>query len=326
MDPVHLREICQAFDIGQAKRVTKDTEGALNINYFLETENGRKYFIKSVRGKQKSQIPYVAAVEKFFSERSIPAVCMLASASGALSLEIGDDVYTVYPYVENDSSLTYAAGNIEAMGTTLGAIHRAGSEAVPEVFLSRSFKPPVGEEVIEKLTERRTLILEKETLDATDEQFLEYIDLKLSTIAEAGSFPSLPNDTLTHGDYHERNILFGASGIAGICDWEKAMMEPRAYELARAIEIICFGMSSSRMHSEEQMRSLAMRFLGSYAAVYPISMEELRAGLELRYSKILHSVWIEHQYYDLGDSRSNRFIQNEMRLIKARGIIDRVEW
>lgn len=323
MDPFHLEQLCREFELGSVQSIEEDTQGALNRNFLLATSTG-SYFIKSVRERRKSHIPHIAETETFFQGKGIPAVCMLRNASGALSMETGGDVYTVYPYVPNDNSCIYALQNIDAMGAMLGSLHLEGSRNVPDSLATEMFTIKGAQEVIEKLTAYRDGILHKEFQDAVDAEFLTYIDLKLSKLSQEVTSIALPNDTLTHGDYHERNILFeGEKGIIGICDWEKAQMAPKAYELARAVEIICLGFSSAAVHTADEMLSTAARFISAYRSVYPISAEEIQVGFDLQLQKTLHSIWIEHQHYDLKDFRSDKFIQHEKHRIES--VRDRIE-
>ncbi|HEY0948021.1 MAG TPA: phosphotransferase [Candidatus Paceibacterota bacterium] len=324
MDPVHLVQLCEEFGLGETIAIREDNTGALNKNYFLTTSTG-EYFIKSVRKKQQSRIPYIAAAEKFFASDVIPALCMQANASGEVSLEIGNSVYTVYPYKPNAVIHTYTQEHVRAMGILLGHIHLRGASEVPDLLLLNKLEIPKPDNIIRELTERRAHIMRKDSQDAADEQFLDYIALKLDKVAASPEAPQLANDTLTHGDYHDRNILFQGESIVGVCDWEKVILAPRSYEVARAIEIICFGTGSAMTRSEDEMQKMGSEFLTAYNSVYPIEKEELKCGLSLRLYKLIHSVWIERQHYDLQDLRSDKFIPQEMRLIETNGLLDRIE-
>jgi homoserine kinase type II len=324
MDPLHLEQLCREFALGEVVGLEENNQGVLNKNYILTTTQGT-YFLKSVRTKQQERISYIAEVERFFRERSIPAVCMATLPSGERFLKIDEALYTVYPYIANTQVHAYTEGHMRAMGKTLGSIHKAGASEVPSRLASSRFSIPEREAVIHELTERRESILSKQVLEAIDEEFLSYIELKLKRLGERLEEPPLPSDTLVHGDYHDRNILFEGEDIIGVCDWEKALMAPRAYEVARALEIICFGEGQSRVRTEQEMRDSATTFMQAYNSVYALSSEELRKGIELRLYKLIHSAWIERQHYDLGDSRSNKFIPNEVRLIEANGLLGRIE-
>lgn len=324
MDPRHLEQLCQEFALGAVVGLEENTQGVLNKNYILTTSQGT-YFLKSVRAKQQERISYIAEVEAFFRDRSIPAVCMETLPSGERFLKIEEALYTVYPYIANTHIHAYTGGHMRAMGETLGSIHRAGASQVPAHLASSRFSIPAREAVTHELVSRRESILNKRVLETIDEEFLSYIDLKLKRIDDCFEEPALPSDTLVHGDYHDRNILFEGESIVGVCDWEKALMAPRAYEVARALEIICFGEGQRMVRTEEEMRDSASMFMRAYNAVYALSSEELREGVALRLYKLIHSAWIERQHYDLGDSRSNKFIQNEMRLIASNGLLGRIE-
>lgn len=324
MDPHHLKQLGEEFALGEVQTLNENTQGVLNRNFVLVTSTGT-YFLKSVRAKQHSRISYIAAVEKFFKNQSIPAVCMKESRLGTLFLKLEDNLYTVYPFIPNTHIHTYSKNHMRAMGEMLGRIHHAGASQLPDLFASHRFAVQEQGEVIDELTKRRSYILSKENLDEIDEVFLAYIDLKLKRIRNCFTEPLLTCDTLVHGDYHDRNILFEGEKIVGICDWEKALVAPRAYEVARALEIICFGAGQHTTLTEQDMRESASVFIASYRSIYPISAGELNSGLMLRLYKLIHSTWIERQHYDLKDERSNKFIPNEIRLIESDGLLGRIE-
>lgn len=320
INPEHLERLCRDFGVGVNPITEENSEGVLNKNYLLTTDQGR-YFIKSVREKRKSSVPYIAAVEEFFFRRGIPAVCMRRTQDGSAFAEYDSSVYTVYPFLESVRTHKYDRTDFRTMGEMLGRIHLAGSVNIPPTLSQKLFDEKSPEMVVEKLRHHRSSIREKRTLDSTDIAFLDYIELKLNMLARAAHIESLPMDTLVHGDYHTRNLLLNPKReIIGICDWEQASMNARSYELARSVLYVCFNGESdddqSHVYDTQKAIEPAHAFIAGYSSIYPISNEELVAGMKLRWKKLVYSFWIEEQYYASGDARSNKFIAHEMRLIE----------
>jgi Ser/Thr protein kinase RdoA (MazF antagonist) len=311
MNPIHQAKICLDFELGTPISIEENHEGVLNKNYVLTTDMGT-YFIKSVREKRKLEIPYIAGVEEYMRAQGIPAVCMLKNAHGDTYVQYDSDVYTVYPFLQSDRSHSYGLNDFKTMGVMLGKIHEAGSSNVPTPLKSRIFKEKEDVMITGKLHEYRDLITSKESLDETDQLFLTYIDTKLNLIPRLAPI-LLENDVLAHGDYHARNLLIsGSREIIGVCDWEKAEMSPRAYELARSIQYVCF-----EDDEQDDIKSLeyAKAFLEGYISVLPITKQDIENGFALRFRKMVFSFWIESQYYTNYDSRSNKFIPHVIRLI-----------
>ena len=306
----HFKKVCADFSLGEVGSVIELDEGVLNKNFLLTTSKG-KYFIKSVREKRKAEIPYIYGVETFMARNGIPAIPMLRNTSGSLWTQCESDTYTVYPFLESDRTHIYSDADYRSMGEMLARIHKAGSTAIPPLLASKEFTEKNLDAALTKLQHYRNTILAKTDQDDTDALFLSFIDLKLSLITTLEDI-QLPNDTLTHGDYHERNLLINsAREIVGICDWEKAQMAPRSHEFVRAFQYICIN----REEGLEKSLRKGDRFTEGYQSIYPISNEEIEAGRALRFRKLATSFWIEEQYYDRKDTRSNIFIENEMYLL-----------
>ena len=310
MNHEHLKALCEDFSLGHPSELAEIDEGVLNQNFLLITSSG-KYFIKSVREKRKQALPYIAEVETFMYGRGIPAVQMMKNTQGEVWSAFGSYVYTVYPFIESDRSHKYSAEDYRTMGEMLGNIHRAGSFEIPAYLQSSQLSEKSLDLVLAKLHGYQEMILHKPERDTVDEEFLSYIALKLSLIPTLEDI-QIENDTLAHGDYHERNLLIDENRqIVGVCDWEKAQMAPRSHELVRAIHYVCL----EREATAEQNSIRKSAFMEGYNSVYPISDEELELGEKQRFRKLVMSFWIEEQYYERNDSRSNKFIKNEMYLL-----------
>lgn len=319
MNPSHLERLCREFSLGIAIRIDENHEGVLNRNYVLTTDKG-KYFIKSVRDQRKSDIPYIAAVEELMHIRGVPAVCMRTSSDDKKYVEYDSHVYTVYDFLESDRTHKYLTSDFHTMGKMLGNVHRAGSANIPNFLKEKVFKEKSREGILNNLTSYKQQIESKERLQEIDRQFLEYIDLKMDILSKLDTGTKLPNDTLVHGDYHTRNLLINnRREVIGICDWEKAEMAPRAYELARSVQLACFnGESEEEPHIYEEDFAIkaARNFISGYSFVYPISTDEMLLGFEARFRRTVSTFWIEDAYYFRNDSRSNKFIAHEMRQIR----------
>ena len=315
----HLERLCREFGLGIVIKIDENHEGVLNRNYVLTTDKG-KYFIKSVRDQRKSDIPYIAAVEELMHTRGIPAVCMRTFSDDKKYVEYDSHVYTVYDFLESNRTHKYLTSDFHTMGEMLGNIHRAGNTSIPDFLKEKVFKEKLKEDIVNNLKSYKQQIESKEWLQEIDKQFLEYIDLKMDILSKLDTGTKLQNDTLVHGDYHTRNLLINDKReIIGICDWEKAEMAPRTYELARSVQLACFnGESEEEPHIYEEDFAIeaARNFIHGYSSVYPIRADEILLGLEARFRRMVSTFWIEDAYYLRNDSRSNKFIAHEMRQIR----------
>jgi aminoglycoside phosphotransferase (APT) family kinase protein len=251
-------------------------------------------------------------VEKFMAAGGIPAVCMQTLPGGECYVQCDDDIYTVYPYIEQAKA---EERDYRALGSMLARIHLRGSDSLPDSIIPPQIKERDPARVLIKLTEYREQAAKLR--EAIDAEFLTYIDRKLELHKELTT-PELDAKVLVHGDYHIRNLLFSMSGeLVGICDWEKAELAPRAYEIARSVQYICF---ENRQPPYEYERELAIQsarnFLEEYRAVSPITVDELSRGFALRLRKLIASFWIEETHYGRTDFRADKFVASETKLLQ----------
>lgn len=319
MNEDHLTQLCADYKLGTPVDIDTDHEGVLNLNYILTTSTGR-FFVKSVRDKKRSSLPYIAEVEEFMQSSGIPAICMLSTPGGKKFVTYGSEVYTVYPFVNSLRTHEYESDDFSRMGEMLGHIHKAGSGTLPDSVRTKQFPERSIELVVEKLRGYQQHIEAKSVKDETDIVFLAYIHRKLEMMDRTALITPLPLETLTHGDYHARNLLMdGTRQIIGICDWEQASMNTRSYELARSLLYICFNGATDEDPNEYDnaiATDFARAFLAGYSSMYPITQVELLHGIQLRWKRLVRSFWIEEQYYTNGDARSCKFVPHEMRLMQ----------
>ncbi len=266
INPEHIQKICAEYDLGESIKVEEILEGALNHNYALETTKD-KYFIKSIREKKKEQSQYVYDVEVFMGSKGIPAITLLKTLSGKISLEIDGNIYRLYEYIESDRGHTYSLEEYRDMGALLACIHSVGSQT-PDTFQEKQLKVLSRPLAMERLEGWKKDLLVKTERTDIEELFLRFINLKLDLISKLGNLEVSPNSTLIHGDYHQGNLLVSKETreIIGVCDWELALIAPRGYELARSIMYVCFGDEFEVESATEKAKS----FLAGYNSTLPI--------------------------------------------------------
>ncbi len=313
MDPAHLERLCRDFHLGAVISIVESDEGVLNKNYILVTTVG-KYFIKQIREKAIEKLNVTAVVERLMFERGIPAICMLETSAHEPFVIYDGKAYSVYAFIESDRSHQYSLEDYQRMGVLLGDIHRAGSQDIPDLLTQRQFKLTAKADIRQILEEKKKHILALSRRESIDDDFLIYINLKLELLPNVRLETALANDTLIHGDYHAGNLLINGRTreIIGVCDWEKAQIAPRAYELARALLYISF----SSDYQESSGIASARAILAGYQSSYPIGKDELVEGLRTRLHHTVGSTWLEHYHYDLHNARPDHFVTHETRIIR----------
>lgn len=309
MNPQHqnFQAVCKNFNIGIFQKYERLDEGVLNLNYKLYTDTGT-YFTKGVRSKKHDSLEIIYRVEKLMKDAGIPAISMLTTQTGEYAVDVEGQKFTLYPFVESDRSHTYSMEDYYRMGEMLARIHKVTEKSIPTNLNLKSVKNNNTVEIIETLNSYKERILAKNAQDETDALFLRYINLKLeilNTMEDSLEIFSHKTHVL-HGDYHAGNLLLDKDSreIIGICDWEKTESGSRAYEIARS----ALFLFENPVQEIEQMRS----YLQGYLSIYFISKEELIEGFTFRAKIMIKSKWMEDLYYNNGDTRSNKFVSNDI--------------
>jgi Ser/Thr protein kinase RdoA (MazF antagonist) len=315
IDPRHLARLVSDFDLGTVVAISSDQEGLFNRNFFLVTSTG-KYFIKAFREEIKQHIMHIAAVEVFMLSRGIPAICMLPAVNGNKHVSYGSEVYSVYPFVESDRSHQYGKQEFKKMGAMLGLIHKKGLEEIPDLLSRKALNLRRSVPwILNVLNKYKKNIIRKGQLENIDLETLEYIDLKLELIPQVADPILIPCDTLVHGDFHQGNLFLDKNTreIIGICDWEKAEMAPRAYELAQSILHIHFR---GKYNVEEALHN-AKSYIEGYLSILPISRKSFEKGLKLRLQHLLMTHWIEDFLFRKRDYRVMEYVDMETNRLTA---------
>jgi len=311
MNAGHVERLLSDFALGTLVDFLIDQEGWLNRNFFLVTSSG-KYFVKSVREEIKERLVYISTVEEFMRGGGVPAICMLPAANGQKHVEYDSRIYTVYPFVESDRSRQYGTDDYVRMGRLLGDIHRQSARGIPDLLYTRmlSLERSIPS-AIKALKKYKSRIRSKGTLEELDRKTLEYIDLKLELASRLTSRDSIPCDTLVHGDYHQGNLFVDPQSreIIGICDWEKAEVGPRAYELAQSILHIHFRGKYEIGNALKNTKS----YVEGYSSVFPINRKDFEQGLRFRLQHLILTQWLEYLLYVKCDCRLKQCVGTEKR-------------
>lgn len=123
---------------------------------------------------------------------------------------------------------------------------------------------------------------------------------------------NLQNEHIIHGDYHGQNIFYDENEeVKYVFDLEKTGVSPRALEIARSLDFMCFSNNYEKESFED-----ADAFLSSYNEIYPIDKRELSCGIKAFYIRKARSLWIEREHYINGNRRVDCFLKGELSMLK----------
>lgn len=281
----------------------------LNANYRVPTPAG-DLFLRLSPASRGERVLLEQRVAAFAAARGIPTPLPLADPSGGTCWQSGSLVASAYPWVAGRLLVAGAISTREAalLGRLQARLHEAlagfpGLDAASTQLtwdtdqsvgaLSRiddliRYYPAPGEE---RLAVQRGLRLQLALLEGTAPR-------------PPGDFAYLALQPC-HGDFHERNILFGADGDPlAVVDWELVALLPPGYDVLRSLSYM--GLLEDE---------LATAYLRAYRDVRRLGGEEWVAAVECWWQHLLHSTWAARHVFIEGDERAAPFVGSHAALV-----------
>ncbi len=231
------------LSILDAWNVGAPDSGTINRTLLVETAGG-SYALRAYRYGERAPVEREHAVIAHVRGLGLPAVGPLPLPGGATMLERAGRFYALFPrapgiQLRRDE---LALGDIAAIGGFLAGVHRAlrsfpaaqaarrpsainraatlaGIDALDATIRARPTLDDVDHRAIERLVDRRAWIER-----STDELLPDVSAIEQQTI---------------HGDYQETNLFFQDGRVVAIIDWDQTYAAPRAWEVVRALHLVC---------------------------------------------------------------------------------------
>lgn len=292
----------------------KVIKGFVSENYIL-TQNTTQYFLKRYRFEQKDRIKEIHLVKKYFAHGGIPVILPLENKNKDTFFLFKNQYYALFPFIFDkqleEASLSNVA--IVSLGEMLGRIHLLGKDA--KLPIKEQFKEWNKKETLKKMESIYLEIKKISNHNDFDRLALHGIEIKKNLIQSNLIIYrdlNLPSNHLIHGDYIYYNVFFNDNDkVSYVFDFEKTSYSPRIYELFM-----------STMHSffdktiQKKDINRAKLYINAYCNIYPVSKQEIKQGLKLFYLKLIHSVWIEEEYYIRKNNRVGEFLKKKFILIE----------
>ena len=306
-----LEKIRSLYPIAQeASFLESVTEGFLSRNVILQTPK-LKLFLKEYGSPERNTVEEIHKAKIFFATRGIPAILPYVNEEQTTIFTHQDRQYALFPFVEGRiirrSERTPKAHS--SAGSMLARIHLAGREDHSDIDVPEQ-KSWDQEEFLEKAATIEECISRLPELSEYDLLALRSIEFKQGLARVNPITPDMlgiKNDHLIHGDYHGRNIFYNADDeVSHVFDFEKTCRAPRAFEIARALDFMCFA-----PHYHEEGFAFAQYFLRAYNEVYPLPKDELVQGIMKFYLRSVHSLWPMTEHYLLQNTRTDSLLESQ---------------
>ena len=243
----------------------------------------------------------------------MPVILPIKTKGGKLHANYNDDVYTLYPYIENyiqPNRNELTDKQITSMALLLAELHIKGGQA-QNVF--KNEEKPSWDKVktLRKIDEICCLIGNSEF----DKIAREILNIRKNFIENNSILYedlNIQSTTLLHGDYHEQNLFFDQNDkILHIFDFEKACFGSPYSELVRTILLVCFN----HEYKPNNFRK-AKLFLNFYASKIKLDPLILDKAFTAQIIKMFHSTWIEGEHYINKNSKLDKLLLPNLESLK----------
>jgi Ser/Thr protein kinase RdoA (MazF antagonist) len=312
------------YGIGRVAESQPVAAGFSARNSLIRTGKGR-YFLKRYRFGDLLRLQAAHAAKFYFAAAGVPAIKPLKNVQGASYFLYGEKYYALFPQVQAKQigRGRFSPQALESAGAMLAQMHHIGrGQVLPALRASGRRLRLVEAEFGPRAQRLLELLKRQEKPNDFDRLAAEFIGLKLRLAADyrEGDDPihRLPFDHMVHGDYHDGNMFFSEGDrINWICDWEKVTVAPRAVELIRSMEFICFGDISDYVPVfGEQNFAAARRYLQAYTTAYAVPKDEFVAAYQAYYWGRIIELWVETEHYIEGNRRLDVFLRPRYTFVR----------
>ncbi|MGH2633928.1 MAG: phosphotransferase enzyme family protein [Tepidiformaceae bacterium] len=303
-----IDHVLAAFSLERRGLPAPVVGGTLNWNYRVQTNRGVVFVRRHRAELDVARITGEHAVIGFAASHGIPVATPLRRSDGTTTVVTETGVWAVFPWVEGHTTTRAQTTGAEAfvLGELHGRIHAAFATH-PSSKSARFTMRWDKSESLAVLGKVANLAAERHAEPFVQDAIAFQRDLLERTdIEPPSSFAALPCQ-LTHGDYHNHQVLLGEDGsAAAVIDWELYQVTARVWEVIRSLAF------SALLHTPE-----LDDYLRGYGRHVSLSTEECRLGVELWWQSRVNGVWVWTAYFLQGNERVAPFFPTIVPELKA---------
>lgn len=272
-------KIVEEFGLGDLVSHTGIRDGSVNSHYMLETKRGR-FFAKIDEVKSEVEVKQELELLFYLKRQGCPCPLPIKSKKGKYYHDFHGKYLSVSRHIDGvelpPESLTPA--HLEILGHTLAQLHLIGRGYKKGIDNRFGFSKIVTiyREVRKQLPSHLKNIVR--VLDDEVSYLENYLD------------NNLPKGII-HGDLFPDNVKFKGSRLAGIVDFEAACRGKLIYDLATAVNALCYLDGRYRINRFEAL-------ITGYESLRPLSLPEWDSfPNELRFSALRFTVTRIKDFY-----------------------------
>lgn len=265
-------KVADEFALGELSSYSGIKNGSVNTHYFLETKRGR-FFVKIDEVKGELEVKQELDLLFYLKKQGFPCLQPIKSKTGRHYREVGGKILTVSRYLDGvELSLDALTPNhMGVLGHALANLHLIGRGYKKGIDNRFGFNRIV---TIYREVRRQLPAHLKNIIRVLDDEFT-YLENYLDN--------NLPKGII-HGDLFPDNVKFKGNRLVGVMDFEAACRGKLIYDLATAVNALCFLEGRYRIERFEAL-------ISGYESLRPLSLPEWDSfPNELRFSALRFTV------------------------------------
>jgi homoserine kinase type II len=264
--------IVDEFTLGDLVSFAGVKNGSVNTHYLIETKRG-KFFAKIDEVKSEVEVKQELDLLFHLRKQNFPCLQPLKSKSGRLYLDLQSKFLTVSRHIDGVELPVQSMTPIHltALGHMLANLHLIGRSYKKGIDNRFGFNRIIS---IYRDVRRQLPLHLKHIVRVLDDEF-SYLESYLDN--------NLPKGII-HGDLFSDNVKFKSNRLTGVVDFEAACRGKLIYDLATAVNALCFLDGRFRIDRFEAL-------ISGYESLRPLSLPEWDSfPNELRFSALRFTV------------------------------------
>ncbi len=271
--------IAEEFGLGELVTYSGVRNGSVNTHYLLESKRGR-FFLKIDEVKKELETRQELDLILFLRRQGFPCIQPIRSKKGKYYHELHGKYLSVSRYMDGITVPVevLTLPQLEVLGHTLADLHLIG-RGYKKGIDNRFAFPKV---VMMYRDVRKEIPAHLRNITRVMEDELSYLEGYLDN--------NLPKGVI-HGDFFTDNIKFKKTRLVGVLDFEAACRGKFIYDLATAVNALCYLDGRYRIERFEAL-------ISGYESLRPLSLPEWDSfPNELRFSSIRFTITRIKEFY-----------------------------
>lgn len=312
------------YELGIVQSITELPNAGQNSAYKVVSSD-QQYFLRVYRKDINPQVyKNEGPLMHYLNNENLPVPAVISTKSRTFvgGLTVGKPlVVTEYidgDYYPTDADEMTSDTIIQAAGLLAKYHNGAGAKTdcpwIPghiSDFTSTMF---INKDKMLKLWANALAVIGNKKKDDIDTRVLTIASEKIETIE--GLNVDLINEemrhmpaVLAHSDYLPRNLIFKHGTLAALVDWELARIQPRVWEVTRAL--VGFSKKGrSELFNTPIDWNKAKKFLDTYQAILPLQTKELQRIPDIANIASLYPSYMLRSRYEHVSRRADNYFPN----------------